>query len=97
MSGDPPMEIQEGARAESMREALRQLIDELPESGLEVATTYLTSLRDDPVFLALETAPVDDEELAPDEREEIAQAMAERARGTVEYVSMDDVRREIGW
>ncbi len=91
------MKYQKQARTDPRRDALRELVNELPEDGLEAATRYLELLRDDPVFLALETAPVDDEEPAPDEREAIAQAAADRVRGAVEYVPLDDVRREIGW
>lgn len=45
------------------REALHQLIDDLPEQDLPIATRVLEALRatGDPVLRALLSAPVDDE------------------------------------
>jgi hypothetical protein len=85
----------EKARAESMREALHALVNELPERGLEAATRYLAALRDDPVFLSCETAPPDDEELTPEQRDRIADAVADAIRGSVEYVSDEALAQRI--
>jgi hypothetical protein len=49
----------------------------------------------DPVLLALLTAPPEDEELSTDELAELERAEVERAAGTIEYVSHEDLARRI--
>jgi len=49
----------------------------------------------DPVLRASQLAPLDDEPFTDDEREDVEAAEAAYRRG--EWVSGDDVRREIGW
>jgi hypothetical protein len=88
--GDPLGEIRS-------RIHLRELVDDLPDGAVGAATRYLDLLRSDPVFLAEETAPEDDEELTTEQRERLAERVADRIRGTVAPVSLEDARRELGW
>ena len=51
-------------------------------------------LRDDPLLLVLATAPLEDEEITPEEETAVAEAREEVARG--EVYSLDEVKRELG-
>ncbi len=59
------------------KEYLRRLVDELPDSQLEVALRFLEYLRDtgDPVLHALLTAPEDDEPETEEERAALEDAL----------------------
>lgn len=76
------------------REALHTLIDELPDGVLPEVERYLQSVHaenigqispaipaDDPLWLAFQNAPEDDEPLTPDEIASIEEGKAEIARG----------------
>ena len=80
------------------KEKLYHLIDELPESELHAAERFLEYLRDmgrcDPVLLALENAPFDDEPETEEERAAVQEAREALARG--EVVSDEQLRRELG-
>ena len=77
------------------REALHALVDAVPRDRLAEAKAAMQALAD-PVLLALLTAPPEDEELAPDELAALEQAEADRAAGTVTYVTDDDLARRLG-
>ena len=77
------------------RAELRALVDAVPKERLAEAKAAIRALVD-PVLLALLTAPPEDEELSTDELAELEQAEAERAAGTVEYVSHEELARRIG-
>jgi hypothetical protein len=74
------------------RERLRQIVDELPERDAEQILRAVERWRDDPVGLALASAPVEDEPESPEERAAVAQARDEVRRGDV--VSAEEVWRE---
>ncbi len=59
---------------------MSQLVEELPEFDAERALHALQRWRDDPVALALETAPYDDEPETPEEQVAVEQARAEVRR-----------------
>ena len=80
---------------ETDRAALRALVDAVPDERLAEAKAAISSLVD-PVLLALLTAPPEDEELSAEELAELEQAEAERAAGTIEYVSHEELVRRIG-
>lgn len=80
---------------ETDRAALRALVDAVPDDRLSAAKAAIQALAD-PVLLALMTAPPEDEELSADELAELEQAEAERAAGTIEYVSHEELARRIG-
>lgn len=83
------------------KEALHRLVDQLPDDGEEleavraVLIEHLKQPEDDPVPRAIRSAPLDDEPTTPEEEAAAARAWAAYQRG--EYVSNDDLRREIGW
>jgi hypothetical protein len=77
------------------RDDLHTLLDAVPEDRLPAIREALERLAD-PVLLALVTAPAEDEELDPDELAELEMAEAERATGTIEYVSHEELGRRIG-
>ena len=79
------------------RESLHQLIDELPECDLHMAELLIQwrhQLRDDPLLVTLATAPLEDEEITPEEEAAVAEAREEAARGEVYF--FDEVKRELG-
>jgi hypothetical protein len=79
------------------REALRRLVDELPDLELEPARRYLEYLRNvgsDPMLRTLMEAPLDDEPLTADDEAAIAEGQAEIDRG--EVVNLDEVKRQLG-
>ncbi|HZR98312.1 MAG TPA: hypothetical protein VFE37_06380 [Chloroflexota bacterium] len=68
----------------SNKDKLRQLVEELPESEVHAAESFLAYLRDigsDPFLRALALAPVDDEPTTPEEDEGAAEAWEEYRRG----------------
>jgi hypothetical protein len=84
--------------AATTRETLYRLIDELPERLWPEAERYLTGLgTEDPVLRALLLAPPEDEELSTAEEAALADARARRRSGERDYVTSEELRREIGW
>ena len=66
------------------REALHDLLDELPESMLDFAEASLQRLRSaesDPFWKAQQNAPVDDEPLTPEELQAIEEGLASMREG----------------
>ena len=79
------------------RDELHRLIDELPDCDLHMAELLIKwrhDLRDDPLLVTLATAPLEDEEITPEEEAAVAEARDEIARG--EVYSLDEVKRELG-
>jgi hypothetical protein len=81
-----------------LREALHQLIDDLPESALSTAWSLLAPLRPDatanlPRILA--EAPWDDEPETPEEALAVQDAYEGLARG--DLISHGGLRRALGW
>ena len=80
------------------KEALHQLVDELPDQEGAAAEQVLAALRDrtaDLLRLQLLAASYDDEDDTDEERAGAAEARAQIARR--ERVSNEELRREIGW
>jgi hypothetical protein len=75
------------------REALYRLVDSIPTAQLDDARKRLEPLAD-PFLAALSSAPIDDEPETDEERELVAEAKADIAAGN--FVSLDEVRRELG-
>lgn len=74
------------------RDALHQLIDELPEedlSGLLQYARFVRTYREDPVFRALVSAPESDELPDPEE----AESLAGPADATISH---QELMRELG-
>lgn len=78
------------------REALHQLVDDLPEHDLPVATRILEALRatGDPVLRALLSAPVDDEPDDDDFDGGLTEARREAHEG--KGISHEEAKRELG-
>jgi hypothetical protein len=75
------------------RQALHQLLDELPEELLSMAEERLAALRDDPFLRFLMAAPVDDEPLDDEDLAALAEADAEIARG--ETIPWEEAERRL--
>lgn len=80
----------------SPRDALHQLVDDLPESELPSAARLLEALRDadDPVGRVLARAPLDDEPDDDDFDGGLTEARAEADAGG--GVATDELRRRLG-
>lgn len=68
------------------REHLYALVEALPDSEVKPATRFLEYLRDqhlDPVSLALDRAPLDDEPLTGEDERALEEAFQDRDRGRV--------------
>lgn len=89
------MDYHHEGRAVTTKEALHRLIDDLPEDALPAVERYLSSVRDDAVVRALVTAPIDDEPTTPEEDASSEESWQAYRRG--QYVSNEDLRRDIGW
>jgi hypothetical protein len=77
------------------RERLHQLVDALDDDEIATAGRLLAALvDDDPVGLALATAPLDDEPETDDERAAVDEAKADIAAGRV--LTTEQVRRSLG-
>jgi len=81
----------------SPRQALHELLDELPEKDLPTVSRILEALRatvEDPVTLALDHAPLDDE---PDDDDfDGGLSEARRAAEEDEGITTTELRRELG-
>jgi hypothetical protein len=82
------------------KEALHQLIDELPEEALPAIEQYLLTFRNDPVLRAAQLAPEDDEDLTPEEEAKMEMARiatcsiegSSRALGPLLFCSIREVQ-----
>ena len=80
----------------SVRDEVRRLVDELPDSELPTARRLLEALHllgRDPRQLALDLAPWDDEPTTPEEDAGVAVAYEELARG--EVISAEEAKRRL--
>jgi predicted transcriptional regulator len=75
------------------REALYRLVDSIPEKQLDDARKALEPLAD-PVLAALANARYDDEPETGEERAAVAEGRAALDAG--DFVTMEEVRRELG-
>ena len=77
------------------KKRLHDLVDRLSEHQVEPVERYLTSLcnEEDPVIAAARTAPLDDEEITDEDREDIAEGQRDIAAGR--FISDDQLRRKL--
>ena len=75
------------------REALHRLIDAIPGNDLDAVERVIEPFVD-PVALSLANAPLDDEEETEEERAAVAEGRAALDAG--DFVTLEDLRREIG-
>jgi hypothetical protein len=78
----------------STRQALHQLLDELPDDLLAMAEERIVALRDDPFLRFLMAAPVADEPLDEEDLAALADARAAVERG--ETITLDEFQRRHG-
>ena len=78
------------------RGLLHAVIDALPDAALDEVTRYLAAHCDDPVLRSLLLAPPEDEQLSSEEEGKLAKAWAEYQRDDVQYVSNEELARELG-
>ena len=80
----------------TVKEKLYHLVNALPETELVAAERYLEYLAHsaDPVALALELAPEDDEPLTDEDRAAIAEARAELEQGL--GIPSEQLKHELG-
>jgi hypothetical protein len=77
------------------REKLHQIVDKLPEEELDAALKAIESRADDPLIRRLEEAPLEDEEISPEEEAAVQEARDELAAGAP-LISHDEIKREFG-
>jgi hypothetical protein len=79
------------------RAELYALVDALPDAELPEAKRYLTGLNTtDPVLRSMLLAPLEDEELSPEEEAALAEAHRRRESGEARYISDEELARELG-
>ncbi len=76
------------------RQELVNLASRIPESEIPAATRMLQSLLVDPMWLATQSAPVEEEELSAQGLAALAEGRAALERG--DTVSHEEIRREFG-
>jgi len=79
----------------SERSLLHAVIDALPDDALDEVSRYLAAHCDHPVLRSLLLAPPEDEELSPEEVARLAKLSAEYQDGSVQYVSNEEMTREL--
>jgi hypothetical protein len=79
------------------RQELHELLDRVPDQGLDEARRYLQALEEaggDPVLAQLLLAPPEDEDITADEDVAVEEARADTAAGRL--LALEDVKRDLG-
>lgn len=76
------------------REKLIRAVLDLPEEELDGALEYVASRREDPMIVAFDEAPEDDEALTSEEEEALAEADEDIAVGRT--VPFEEIKRKYG-
>lgn len=79
------------------RQELHQLLDEIPDAGLDEARRYLAALKEaggDSFLARLLLLPEDDEPLTAEEEAALAEAYEDLAAGRI--VTVEQAKRELG-
>lgn len=76
------------------QEQLIELATRVPTADIPTAKRLLEALIVDPLWLALESAPYDDEELTPEDEAALAEGEAAFSRG--ETTPHEEILREFG-
>ncbi len=81
---------------ETMRQELREIVDELPDEELLGVWSYLRYLMatKDPVVKSLLEAPLDDEPLTPEDEAAIEEGRRAAAEGNL--ISNEEMKRQLG-
>lgn len=75
------------------KEKLRERVEQLTEEEAEAALALVERGLDDPLAVRLARAPLEDEEISPEEEAAAAEGRADIAAGRT--VPLDEVMREI--
>jgi len=76
------------------QQQLVELAARVPPASIPAAKRALKALIEDPLWVALESAPYDDEAVTPDDEAALAEAEAEFQRG--EMTPHEEILREFG-
>jgi len=82
-------------RLMTTKERLHKLVDELSEHEADDALRLIVSRHEDPLIRRLDSAPLEDEEISPEEEAAVQEARDEIAAG-VPLIGLDEVMRELG-
>jgi hypothetical protein len=77
------------------KERLHLLVDELSEPEADDALRYIARRHEDPLVRRLDEAPLEDEEISPEEEAAVQEARDEIAAG-VPLIPLEQVMRELG-
>lgn len=81
-------------RPVTTKERLHKLVDELSETEADEALRYVASRHEDPLIRRLEAAPLEDEEISPEEEAAAAEGRTDIAAGRT--FSLEEVKRDLG-
>jgi predicted transcriptional regulator len=76
------------------RERLIRAVLDLPDQELDGALEYVASRREDPMIVAFDEAPEDDEPLTPEEEAALAEADEDIAAGRT--VPFEEIKHKYG-
>ncbi len=74
------------------KERLHRLVDELSQPEADDALRYIATRHDDPLVRRLDAAPLEDEEITPEEEAAVQEAREDLAAGRV--YSLEEIKRE---
>lgn len=77
----------------TVKELLHRVIEEMTDEEAEATLRRIDMLRNDPLVRFLEAAPIDDEPIAVDDKQALADVEADRREG-VPTISFDDIKRK---
>jgi len=77
------------------KERLHRLVDDLSDGEADMALRTISEQHEDPLLRAIANAPLDDEEITPEEEAAVQEARDEIAAG-VPLIPLEQVMRELG-
>jgi hypothetical protein len=77
----------------TVKERLHQVIEQMTDEEAEETLRRIEARRTDPFLRFLDTAPLDDEPVSPEEEAAVAEVEADRAAGEP-TVPFDDIKRK---
>jgi hypothetical protein len=75
----------------TVKERLHRVVEEMTDEEAEATLRRIDTLRSDPLVRFLDAAPIDDEPIAIEEKQALADVEADRAAG-VPTISFDDIK-----
>lgn len=77
----------------TVKELLHRVVEEMTDEEAEATLRRIDMLRNDSLVRFLEAAPIDDEPIAVDDKQALAEVEVDRAAG-VPTISFDDIKRK---